>query len=218
MGLVDAFSSGPFADRIFVASTTAACVVSAVLVALRPSAFGLASRGYVARLVRPWRLLTFVLSGAVFTFGAPYMGDPTWDRVDGALMSGLTYVLAPWATGTLYRAVRRRATAVEVLVATASWLLAVSVCYEVYLVLRDGRLPPTTWSNLVASSAAFFSAGLFWSLTHDPARGVIFGFMSDDWPRDREETRIGAKMVVVALFIAIVIGLVLSPFVVELLR
>ena len=189
------------------------CVVAFGLVAARPAGFSLVTRAYGVRLLRPWRLVTFVLSAAVFTFGAPYMGDPTWDRAVGALMSGFTYLLAPWSTGTLYRAVRRRASLGSALVAIAGWLLSASSCYEIYLLFRDERLPPTTWSNLLTSSAAFFVAGLFWSLTYARGRGVLFAFMLDDWPNGEEERGLAPRMVLFAVLLAAVIGLILLPFV-----
>jgi hypothetical protein len=203
----------PIVDRIFVVTSWVLCVVALALVARRPASFGLTTRAYATRLLRPWRLVTFVLSASVFTFGAPYMGDPTWDHAVGALMSGFTYLLAPWSVGTLYRFVRRRASAASALVAVAGWLLATSACYETYLLFRDGRLPPTTFSNLVASSTAFFAAGLFWSLTYVAGRGVVFAFMQDEWPKGEEERRIAPGMVLVALLFAVVVVLLLVPFV-----
>lgn len=203
----------PLGDRVFVVASWIACVVALGLVIRRPAAFSLTSSAYGARLLRSWRIVTFVLSAAVFTFGAPYMGDPTWDRAVGALMSGFTYLLAPWSVGTLYRFVRRRASAASALVAIAGWLLATSSSYETYLLFRDGRLPPTTFSNLVASSTAFFAAGLFWSLTYVAGRGVVFAFMQDEWPKGEEERRIAPGMVLVALLFAAIVLLLLVPFV-----
>jgi hypothetical protein len=202
-----------FAEQAFVVASWLLCLASVALVAARPASFSLTTRAYGVRLLRPWRLVTFVLSAAVFVLGAPYMGDPTWDRAVGALMSGFTYLLAPWSLGTLYRFVRRRASVQAALVAVAGWLLATSSCYETYLLFRDGRLPPTTFSNLVASSTAFFAAGLFWSLTYAPGRGVVFAFMLDEWPKGEEERRIAPGMVLVALFLAAVVLLMLWPFV-----
>ena len=212
--IITALATAPPADRIFVVASVLLCIVAAALLAARPAAFSLTSRAYGARLLRPWRLITFVLSAAVFTFGAPYMGDPTWDRAVGAMMSGFTYLLAPWSTGTLYRLVRRRASMQSALLAVAGWLLAASACYETYLLFRDERLPPTTWSNLVTSSAAFFVAGLFWSLTYVRGRGVLFAFMLDDWPSGEEERQIAPRMVLIALLLAAVVGLILLPFIV----
>lgn len=206
-------TSAPLADRAFVVGTWLVCLAALVLVAARPAAFSLTTSAYGVRLLRPWRLVTFVLSAAVFVFGAPYMGDPTWDHAVGALMSGFTYLLAPWSIGTLYRLVRRRASAQSALVAVAGWLLATSSCYETYLIFRDERLPPTTFSNLVASTTAFVAAGLFWSLTNVPGRGVVFAFMQDEWPKGEEERRIAPGMVLVALFLATVIALLLLPFI-----
>ena len=207
------FAAVPLADRLFVVASILLSIVSIALVCARPATFSLASRAYGARLLRPWRLITFALSASVFTCGAPYMGDPTWDRGVGALMSGFTYLLAPWSTGTIYRLLRRRERVHSALVAIAGWLLAASTCYETYLLFRDGRLPPTTWSNLVTSTAAFFAAGLFWSLTYVRGRGVLFAFMLDDWPKGEEERRIAPGMVLVALVLAVVIGLMLLPFI-----
>lgn len=206
-------TSAPLADRAFVVGSWLACLAALGLVAARPAAFSVTSSAYRVRLLRPWRLVTFVLSAAVFVFGAPYMGDPTWDHAVGALMSGFTYLLAPWSIGTLYRFVRRHASTQSALVAIAGWLLATSSCYETYLLFRDERLPPTTFSNLVASTTAFFAAGLFWSLTNAPGRGVVFAFMLDEWPKGEEERRIAPGMVVVALVLAMVVLLMLWPFV-----
>jgi len=211
--ILTGLATAPLADRVFVVGSNLLTILAVALVAARPGAFSLVSRAYGARLRRPWRLVTFILSASVFTFGAPYMGDPTWDHAVGALMSGFTYLLAPWSTGTLYRAMRGRASLQSALVATACWLLASSCCYETYLLFRDARLPPTTWSNLVTSSATFFVAGLFWSVTHVRGRGVVFAFMLDDWPKGEEQRRIAPGMVFIALLLAVVVGLVLLPFI-----
>lgn len=64
--------------------------------------------------------------------------DPTWDYVDAAFMSVLAFATAPWALGTLYGAVRGRATPEQIYVAVCVWLFSVSWSYDLYLLCRDG--------------------------------------------------------------------------------
>ncbi len=190
-----------------------ATALALVMVGRAPREYELFSRAYVRCLLVPWKLISFALAAGFFVFAAPYTGDPTWDRTDGAMMSVLTYLTAPWSLGTLVRAVRRRVPRRRIYVAVVAWLFSASWSYDGYLFLRDGLYPATWWSNLLASSTLYLSAGMMWSLTHVPGRGMVFDFMTDEWlgaPRARFG-RVGLAVVFVMLAVAVP----LWPFVVE---
>lgn len=201
----------PLVFRVYLTAWCAATLL-AVLVAYRArrhlSLFGAA---YRRSLSRPWKLGSFALAAGFFVVIAPVSGDPTWDVVDAAMMSVLTYLGAPWAVGTLYRALRRRSSGTEVYVALVAWMFSASWCYDGWLVLRDGRYPPTWASNILASSILYLSAGLFWSVTQAPGRGVVFSFMLDEWPSPNEAA--GPRVLWVLALFALLVVAMMTPFV-----
>ena len=172
----------PRAAAIYVAIWVAVLIQAAVTLALRRSSYALVRPEYWRFLFRPWKLVTFVLATAGLTGIAPYTGDPTWDRVDAPLMAGLTFASAPWTVGVVYRVLARRLEARQLGVALPAWMLSASWSYDGWLLLRDGRYPPSFLFNLVASSLFYVLAGLFWSLEFLPGRGVTFAFLEKDWP------------------------------------
>ena len=93
----------------YIAGWCSALLLAVVLVVREPRAYGLLSRAYVRALFVPWKLVTFFLAGGFFVIAAPYTGDPTWDRVDGGMMSVFTYLTSSWSIGTIVRAIRRSA-------------------------------------------------------------------------------------------------------------
>jgi hypothetical protein len=198
-------------------------VVTAIVVLVRERArCDLTSRAYLRFLSTPWRLATFAFAGGFFVLAAPLTGDPTWDRVDGALMAGLTFLTAPWAVGALFRA-RSKLPPRQAFAAACAWLLSASWCYDGYLLLRDGRYPSTWWSNLAASSVLYACAGLFWNVTHRDDRGVVFAFMLDDWlvpvPLGRGRWKVAAVAAIFAAFVtAMMLPFVWEPMVAALRR
>ncbi|OFZ54840.1 MAG: hypothetical protein A2428_14670 [Bdellovibrionales bacterium RIFOXYC1_FULL_54_43] len=139
-------------------------------------------RSYYGFLFRPWKVVTFLISGAGVTLLGPYTTDPTWDWVDGSFMSILAYFTGPWAVGTIYRALAGLDTKKNLYPALFVWMFSASWSYDIYLYFRDGFYPPTWWSNLILSSILYFSAGMFWSLDWKSEKGVIFSFRENQWP------------------------------------
>ena len=101
----------------YIALWSVACLVALGLVVMRPAGFEITGRAYWRYLLQPWKLATFAVAAAGITLIAPWTGDPTWDYFDALMMSVLTFASAPWAVGTLYRALRGRAKAVNAYVA-----------------------------------------------------------------------------------------------------
>lgn len=203
----------PWPFRVYMGLWSLATLL-ALLVAFRGRRdLSLLSRGYGRALRRPWKLVSLGLAASFFVVIAPYSGDPTWDVVDALLMSVLTYLTAPWSVGTLYRALRRRETPGSVYVAVVAWMFSASWCYDGWLVVRDGRYPPTWASNVLASSILYLSAGLFWSVTHATGRGVVFGFMLDDWPAHQEAS--SPRVFWLALVFALLVVAMMAPFIIH---
>lgn len=168
--------------KVYIACWAAACLLALLLFLRAPGRFRIAHRAYWHFLTEPWKLATFLVSGSLVTFIAPYTGDPTWDRIDGFFMSVFCYASAPWVVAVIHEAANRRAAIAEVYVAVCAWLFSASWSYDIYLVWRDGDYPITWAPNLVASSVIYLSAGPFWNLEWHAGRGVIFSFMRDGWP------------------------------------
>lgn len=180
-------------------ATAVACVA-----ALRHRAqLALFTAGYRAQLRAPARLALFAVALAAFVLLAPLTGDPTWDAIDASFMSLGCYALAPWTLGVLYRA--RERSRVELGVALVLSLFALSWSYDLYLVLRDGVFPPTSLTNLAASAILYVLGGLFFSLGHHEARGLLFVFMDPRWPAwsgDRWTARAAGRAVALASLLA----------------
>ncbi|MDA8110528.1 MAG: hypothetical protein M0015_18190 [Betaproteobacteria bacterium] len=127
------------------------------------------------------------------------------------MMSALTFTTAPWAVGTLYRALRREVRAKQAYVAACALLLSASWCYDLYLLLRDSVYPPTWWSNMAVSSILYVLAGMLWNLEWHPGRGATFGFMEEGWP-DPARAAGFARLVWFALPIMLLAGALILPF------
>src|SRR5262245_22819565 len=84
----------------------------------------LLQKDYYRFLFQPWKVITFLISGTTITFIGPWTTDPTWDWVDGGVMSLLTYLTAPWAVGALYRSFFQGEGFAAVLPAAGAWLFS----------------------------------------------------------------------------------------------
>jgi hypothetical protein len=166
----------------YIAVWSTACVIAFALMVLNRNTIILFQKNYWGFLKVKWKVITFIIPMSAFVILAPYTGDPTWDYYDAAFMSILTFISAPWSVGTLFRFIRRQEKLKIAYIAVCVWLFSASWSYDIYLVFRDGDYPNTWLPNIFASSVLYISAGLFWNLEYKEGRGVIFGFMDNDWP------------------------------------
>jgi len=120
--------------------------------------------GYLHELGRPWKLVTFGLGTGFFVWGAYFWAVPTWDVGVSILMSVLCYLLAPWAVGLGWRALRDRGPGWprNLGVALVAVYFVASGSYEIYNTLRMGQHPVTYWQNLAFSVPVTIAAGLLW--------------------------------------------------------
>ena len=175
--------------RVYVAGYVTLIAIGLACLYVQRKRLALFSASYRQFLGQPWRLVTFTVAGAGLVLVAPYTGDPTWDYVDAAMMSILTFLTAPWAVGTLYNALAGRARPVEIYLALILWMTTASWCYDLYILFLQGMYPATWAWNIAASSVLYASAGLMWSLDWRAGRGVVFAFREPGWPQARSEAR-----------------------------
>jgi hypothetical protein len=168
--------------RIYIGFWSLTCLLALITFLRFPSSFWLGRVDYWRFICEPWKLIAFGCATAIISLGAPYMGDPTWDRVDGLFMSIFCFTTAPWVVAVLFYAPLHKVTLVELYLAVCAWFFSASWSYDIYLVWRDGAYPSTWYANLFASSVIYLCAGLFWNLEWVKGRGVIFSFMRDGWP------------------------------------
>lgn len=142
---------------------------------------------YRRYIFAPWKLATFSIAAISMIVMAPYTGDPTWDYIDAAFMSIMTYLTAPWAVGTLFLGLKGQSKIAHIYIAACLWMISVSWAYDLYILLKDGYYPPTWSANIVLSSILYLLAGMMWNLQRHPSRGVILGFMADGWPDENNE-------------------------------
>jgi len=167
---------------LYISFWATACLLAIALYILKRESFTYICKGYWRFLLKPWKVVTFIIATAGLTLIAPYTGDPTWDYTDALFMSLLTYLTAPWAIGVIYKFIKRELPFKYAYVAFCTWMFSASWSYDLYLLIRDGYYPVTWFSNIFASSALYVLAGLLWNLDWREGRGIIFSFMLDAWP------------------------------------
>ena len=195
----------------YMTSYTLACIIAAVFMYRERKSLILFRASYRRFLLTPWKLTTFTIAALSMTIMAPYTGDPTLDYVDASFMSILTFLTAPWAVGTLYLAIRRKAKPLHVYITVCVWMFSVSWLYDVYILVKDGYYPLTWLPNIILSSILYFCAGMLWNLQKKEDRGVVFGFMERGWPDANHE--LGFRQVAwFALPFMILATLMIAPF------
>ena len=168
--------------KLYTLCWIAACSVAVFLFVQNWCSYALAKEEYWKFIVKPWRLITFIIAAMGMTLIAPYSGDYTWDYFNGFYMSVLAYLTAPWSIGAIYKVIKRQLPLSQGYVAFCLWMFSASWSYDIYLVFRDGSYPITWFSNIFASSVLYIAAGLFWSLDWLEGRGATFAFLEDNWP------------------------------------
>lgn len=195
----------------YIATWATACVIALFLMGKNYKTIILFQKNYWDFLKIKWKLTTFITATSAFVILAPYTGDPTWDYYDAAFMSILTFITAPWSVGTLFRFIKRQEKLKIAYIAICVWMFSASWSYDIYLVFRDGEYPNTWLPNIFASGVLYASAGLFWNLEYREGRGVIFGFMENDWPNINDSAGFN-KILFYAIPFMILAAAVFIPF------
>jgi len=158
-----------------------ACGVAVGIVSRNPTKYGF-NRLYLSFITVPWKLVVFVPSFLFVTFAGQFSFDDTWDVVNGAGMSALTFATAPWAVGMLYKASQSAASKHQIFVAIVAMMFSSSWFYDGWLVMRDGYYPSTWLPNLLLSPVLYIAAGLLWNLEVDENGKASFSFFRQNWP------------------------------------
>lgn len=196
---------------IYMSGWIIACLVAVYLMWRRRATLTLFQRSYWRFLCCSWKLGTFGVAAIALIVMAPYTGDPTWDYVDAGFMSALTFLTAPWAVGTLFLAVRRKAPLVHAYIAACLWMFSASWTYDAYILFKDGYYPPTWVPNIVLSSILYVLAGMLWNLQWTAEKGVTFGFMEAGWP-NAEAGIAFRKLIWFAIPLMLFVTLMIAPF------
>ena len=200
----------------YIAGWGTACIIALTLYLSEHKLYAISHVSYWRYLGQPWKLLTFIAATAGITLIAPYTGDPTWDYVDALFMSVLTFTTAPWVVGTVYLVFRRKTQLRQAYIAFCVWMFSASWSYDIYLLWRDGDYPMTWFANIFASSVLYLSAGLLWNLEWHPDRGVVFGFMRENWPSPIEHSHF-ARLIWFALPFMLIVAIAIGSFVLYIL-
>ena len=168
--------------RIYTAAWTACCCAAVAWAWRDRDGVVLFRAAYWRHLLVPWKAATGLLAAGLLIGLAPYADDPSWDRVDAAFMSLLTFATAPWSVGILYRARRGREPRGHAWVALCALLFVSTWSYDLYLFIRDGRYPDTWLGNLFVGPLLYLGAGVFLNLHWSEARGVHPAFLDPSWP------------------------------------
>jgi len=198
----------------YIATWTLACVVAFALAIAHRRSVQLLTHEYWKLLLQPWKVVTFLISAGGLVLVVPWasQNDYTWDYVDAAFMSVLTFATAPWTVGTLFRAMRRQTSLANAYIAACLWMFSASWSYDLWLLVRDGEYPPTWLANILASSCLYLPAGMLWSLAWDERRGMHFAFSEHDWPRAKAIVPF-SKIAPVAAILMLLAASQIIPFV-----
>ena len=153
-------------------------------------------RNYWQFLFEPWKITTFLIATFFITSAAPYSGDPTWDYADSIIISVLTYVLAPWTVGAIYRSFKFKQLNSKLFTAIVYFFIPCWV-YDAYIFIKDGYYPITWFTNVIISSGIVLTAGLYWNL-RNTEKGTDFAVRDPDWP---ERTHSSVKKMMVPMLI-----------------
>jgi len=131
-------------------------------------------RAYALELLRPWKLVTFVIAMALLLYGAVNFHIADWDVGVTLIMGSLTYGLAPWSTALLITAVRRRPRRwmFYILVAAVVTLFVVDGSYWIYHTLAGNTMYRR--ENFILSLATYLAAGILWAY-----RGSFWALVRD---------------------------------------
>ena len=196
---------------IYIAFWSLACLIAAILYIIDKKSYALSHSRYWHFLFKPWKIITFLIAASGMTVIAPYTGDPTWDYFDALFMSLLTFLTAPWAIGAIFKVIKKELPIKQAFVAFCIWMFSASWSYDLYLLIRDGSYPITWSSNIFASSVLYISAGLLWNLDWVKGKGIIFSFMSRDWPVPSPHY-VFSKIIFIALPLMVLVTLLILYF------
>lgn len=155
--------------------------VAVGIISRNPRRYGFCM-AYATYLFAPWKVAIFAPAFVFVTFAGQFSLDDTWDVINGAGMSILTFLTAPWAIGTLFKAHQAHVTKHQIFVAIITMMFSSSWFYDGWLVIRDGYYPSTWLPNLLLSPVLYLAAGLLWNLEIDNNRKASFGFFRANWP------------------------------------
>lgn len=171
----------------------------------------LSHRDYWRSILKPWKIVSFLVAAISFMVMAPYTGDPTWDAFDAGFMSVFTFATAPWAVGSIYRMITGRLPVKQFPVIFAVWMFTVSWSYDIYIFIRDGCYPLTWLSNIAASSLLYFLAGILWSIDWKEGKGVVLSFREEVWPY-ASSARVFGKIIWFALPVMVLVAAMILYF------
>jgi hypothetical protein len=178
------------------------CGVALGLISRNPSNYGF-NRRYAAFLFLPWKIAVFTPAFIFVTFAGQFSFDDTWDYVNGAGMSILTFLTAPWAVGVLFKPRQPGTSKKQVLVAVVALMFSSSWFYDGWLIIRDGYYPSTWLPNLLLSPVLYAAGGLLWNLEIDENKKASFGFFRQNWPETPSRSLNTALILKAAPFIII---------------
>ena len=142
---------------------------------------GFSRKQYFGELLRPWKIISFLLALSYYIWGAYYYRCPTWDVPDSLIMSILTYVFAPGTVKEIIYLISKkpRFWSIKFLFCLVIIYACASGSYELYNWWHLGYWPPPTYlPNLFYSIPVFVGAGIVWK--HDASfKELMNGLLLD---------------------------------------
>ncbi|MCK4980228.1 MAG: hypothetical protein KAS62_07520 [Candidatus Delongbacteria bacterium] len=157
--------------------------IAVIIVLKNKNEYEFFDKNYWSFIFEKWKLITFFIAVICISTAAPFSNDHTWDLYDSILISVVTYFVAPWSVGILYKSFKKRVFSSKFYVSMVMLLLPCWT-YDAYIFFRDGYYPITWATNVIISTGIVITAGLFWNLCWSKEHGTEFAFRIDDWPHN----------------------------------
>lgn len=192
------------------------CILCVTLIWRRRETLLLLKREYWIFLLKPWKLITFLIAVISLCFISTLGYDPTWDIPETILMSLLTYCTAPYSVGIMYRFYRAMWSSLQELF-IAIILLFFSACwlYDAYVMLFLMRwdYPLSALWNIGISPFFYIFAGMLWSMDYRKWPGVVLIYTQKEWIHFLWEKSAFSKMFIAMIPIFLFMGAVFWYFI-----
>ena len=104
--------------------------------------------------------------------GAATKSYSSWDYPISIFQPILAYLFAPWSTAVFYKQATKKATAVELYVATCLMLFTGSWSIELYILMRDGAYMHDWIPNILIGIVCYLFVGLLWNVEWKQKQGT----------------------------------------------
>jgi hypothetical protein len=119
-------------------------------------------KNYLIEIMRPWKLITFLIGLALLIYGAITLNFPDWDVPISIIMTFLTYLTAPMVVNVLISSLRRE-NKYPIIYSFLALIIAFFVIDSSYVIYNSffNHLYFRR-ENFIVSTCLYFMCGFLW--------------------------------------------------------